>query len=300
MPDMMEKMDIAFPHLGIYLKDVPQSITIGSFSIALYGICIAAAMLAGILLAAHMAKKTGWDPNIIWDISIWLIIFAIIGARLYYVIFFWDAYKDNPLQIFNLRAGGLAIYGGIIACVIVVFVYCKVKKVNPFRLLDTAAYGLVLGQIIGRWGNFFNREVFGGYTDSLLAMRLPVAMVRSRDITETVASHIAQGTNYIQVHPTFLYEGLWNLGLLILMLLWTGHKKFEGEITLLYFFGYGIGRAWIEYIRTDQLYITGTKIPVSIVVSVIMIVFSVLMDIYARKRLADGTASHTGPKTPRA
>ncbi len=257
MPDMMGKMDIAFPHLGIYLKDVPQSITIGSFSIALYGICIAAAMLAGILLAAHMAKKTGWDPNIIWDISIWLIIFAIIGARLYYVIFFWDAYKDNPLQIFNLRAGGLAIYGGIIACVIVVFVYCKVKKVDPFRLLDTAAYGLVLGQIIGRWGNFFNREVFGGYTDSLLAMRLPVAMVRSRDITETVASHIAQGTNYIQVHPTFLYEGLWNLGLLILMLLWTGHKKFEGEITLLYFFGYGIGRAWIEYIRTDQLYITG-------------------------------------------
>lgn len=300
MPDMMEKMDIAFPHLGIYLKDVPQSITIGSFSIALYGICIAAAMLAGILLAAHMAKKTGWDPNIIWDISIWLIIFAIIGARLYYVIFFWDAYKDNPLQIFNLRAGGLAIYGGIIACVIVVFVYCKVKKVNPFRLLDTAAYGLVLGQIIGRWGNFFNREVFGGYTDSLLAMRLPVAMVRSRDITETVASHIAQGTNYIQVHPTFLYEGLWNLGLLILMLLWTGHKKFEGEITLLYFFGYGIGRAWIEYIRTDQLYITGTKIPVSIVVSVIMIVFSVLMDIYARKRLADGTASHSSPKSPEA
>ena len=131
-------------------------------------------------------------------------------------------------------------------------------------------------------------------------MRLPVAMVRSRDITETVASHIAQGTNYIQVHPTFLYEGLWNLGLLILMLLWTGHKKFEGEITLLYFFGYGIGRAWIEYIRTDQLYITGTKIPVSIVVSVIMIVFSVLMDIYARKRLADGTASHSSPKSPEA
>ncbi len=300
MPDMMGKMDIAFPHLGIYLKDVPQSITIGSFSIALYGICIAAAMLAGILLAAHMAKKTGWDPNIIWDISIWLIIFAIIGARLYYVIFFWDAYKDNLLQIFNLRAGGLAIYGGIIACVIVVFVYCKVRRVNPFRLLDTAAYGLVLGQIIGRWGNFFNREVFGGYTDSLLAMRLPVAMVRSRDITEAVASHIAQGTNYIQVHPTFLYEGLWNLGLLILMLLWTGHKKFEGEITLLYFFGYGIGRAWIEYIRTDQLYITGTKIPVSIVVSVIMIVFSVLMDIYTRKRLADGTASHSSPKSPEA
>ena len=300
MPDMMGKMDIAFPHLGIYLKDVPQSITIGSFSIALYGICIAAAMLAGILLAAHIAKKTGWDPNIIWDISIWLIIFAIIGARLYYVIFFWDAYKDNLLQIFNLRAGGLAIYGGIIACVIVVFVYCKVRRVNPFRLLDTAAYGLVFGQIIGRWGNFFNREVFGGYTDSLLAMRLPVAMVRSRDITEAVASHIAQGTNYIQVHPTFLYEGLWNLGLLILMLLWTGHKKFEGEITLLYFFGYGIGRAWIEYIRTDQLYITGTKIPVSIVVSVIMIVFSVLMDIYTRKRLADGTASHSSPKSPEA
>ncbi len=193
MPDMMGKMDIAFPHLGIYLKDVPQSITIGSFSIALYGICIAAAMLAGILLAAHIAKKTGWDPNIIWDISIWLIIFAIIGARLYYVIFFWDAYKDNLLQIFNLRAGGLAIYGGIIACVIVVFVYCKVRRVNPFRLLDTAAYGLVLGQIIGRWGNFFNREVFGGYTDSLLAMRLN----RSGSFSYRAGNELYSGASYL-------------------------------------------------------------------------------------------------------
>jgi phosphatidylglycerol:prolipoprotein diacylglycerol transferase len=288
MQEMMEDYDIAFPHLGIYLRNVPKTFSIGNFSVAIYGILIAAAMLAGICMAAHMAKRTKWRPDVVWDVSIWLIIFAIIGARIYYVVFFWDYYRDDPLQVFNLRGGGLAIYGGVIACILVIFVFCKMRKINTFRLLDTAAYGLVLGQIIGRWGNFFNREVFGGYTDSLLAMRLPIAMVRDRDITEGVAAHIAAGTNYIQVHPTFLYEGLWNLGVLLVMLLVTKHKKFQGEITLLYFLGYGAGRAWIEYIRTDQLYITGTKIPVSIVVSVIMMTFAVVCDIVVRARLRSG------------
>jgi phosphatidylglycerol:prolipoprotein diacylglycerol transferase len=276
MPNLMGAMDIAFPHLGIYLHNVPKTLQIGPFTIAMYGIMIATAMLVGLTLSAHMAKANGIAPDTIWDISIWLIVFAIVGARIYYVIFFFDAYKDNLLQIFNLRGGGLAIYGGIIADVIVIILYCRHKKVKTFCLLDTAAYGLLAGQIIGRWGNFFNREVFGGYTDSLFAMRLPVEMVRQRDITEQVAAHIADGTNYIQVHPTFLYEGLWNLGILIILLLVLKHKKFDGEITALYFLGYGIGRAWIEYIRTDQLYIGETHIPVSIVFSVIMIGVSLI------------------------
>lgn len=291
MPEIMGSGDIAFPHLGIYLHNVPKSFTIGNFTVALYGVMIALAMLCGILTAAHMAKKTHWKQEIVWDVAIWLIVFCIIGARIYYVIFFWDFYKDNPLQIFNLRGGGLAIYGGVIAGIIVVAVFCRIRKLNAFRLMDTAAYGLLVGQIIGRWGNFFNREVFGGYTDSLLAMRLPVDAVRARDITEEVASHIASGTNYIQVHPTFLYEGLWNLGVLIVMLLLTKHKKFQGEMTIVYFIGYGSGRAWIEYIRTDQLYITGTRIPVSIVVSAVMIVVAVVCDIVVRVLLHQGKLS---------
>lgn len=301
MQDMMDTMDIAFPHLGIYLRNVPKTIMIGNFSIAIYGIIIALAMICGILMAAHMARKTGLKPDTVWDISIWLIIFSIVGARLYYVIFMWDSYKDNLLQIFNLRAGGLAIYGGIIAAVITLLIYCRVKKQNPRLLMDTAAYGLVLGQIIGRWGNFFNREVFGRYTDSLFAMRIPVAMVRPMDITADIEAHMSAGTNYIQVHPTFLYEGLWNLALLIVMRLFLKHKKFDGEITLLYFGGYGIGRAWIEAIRTDQLYLIGTKIPVSMVLGIAMAVVCLILEVIARtgirrgKKLPLTTASGAAP-----
>lgn len=290
MQDMMGEMDIAFPHLGIYLRNVPKTITIGNFSIAIYGIIIALAMICGILMAAHMAKKTGLTPDTVWDISIWLIIFSIVGARIYYVIFMWDSYKDDLIQIFNLRAGGLAIYGGIIASVITLLIYCRAKKKNALLLMDTAAYGLVLGQIIGRWGNFFNREVFGRYTDSLFAMRLPVSMVRPMDITQDIASHMSAGTNYIQVHPTFLYEGLWNLALLIVMRLFLKHKKFDGEITLLYFGGYGIGRAWIEAIRTDQLYLIGTKIPVSMVLGIVMAAICLILEVAARTRIRHGKA----------
>lgn len=292
MQDIMGEMDIAFPHLHIYLKNVPKTIQIGNFSIAMYGIVIAIGMLFGILLAAKIAKKTGQDPNIYWDISIWLIIFSIIGARIYYVIFYWDAYKDNPLQIFNLRGGGLAIYGGVIGGVITAIVYCRIHHLNVVELMDTAAFGLILGQIIGRWANFFNREVFGEYTDSLFAMRLPISMVRERDVSESIASHIVEGTNYIQVHPTFLYESMWNLGVLILMLILLKHRKYNGEETLLYFGGYGLGRAWIEYIRTDQLYLIGTTIPVSMVLAIIMVVVSLFLHLYVKKRLHDGKSLH--------
>ena len=203
----------------------------------------------------------------------------------------WDMYKDDPVQIFNLRGGGLAIYGGIIAGFITIYVYCKVKKQKFPLVLDTVMYGLLVGQILGRWGNFFNREVFGEYTDNLLAMRIPVSMVRERDISASIAAHMTEGTNYIQVHPTFLYEGLWNLALLIFLLLYLKHKKFDGEIALLYFAGYGIGRAIIESIRTDQLYITGTTIPVSMALGIAMAVVSIAADIVIRTKLRRNTAN---------
>lgn len=275
MAEQMGQMDIAFPNLGIYLSNVPQAFYIGGFRVALYGCMIALGMLLGILTAARIAGKTGQSEETYWDISIWLIVFSVIGARIYYVIFFWDAYKDDLSQIFNLRAGGLAIYGGVIGGVLTAYVYCTVKKLYLPEVLDTTVYGLLVGQIIGRWGNFFNREVFGGYSDGLLAMRLPIDAVRSRDITAELSAHIAEGTNYIQVHPTFLYEGLWNLGVLLLLLVYLRRRRFKGEIFLLYMAGYGIGRAWIESIRTDQLYITGTSIPVNLVMGVVLAAVSV-------------------------
>ena len=286
MAEMMGDMDIAFPNLGIYLRNVPKTIMIGNFGIALYGIVIAIGMILGLTMSARIAKKTGQDPDVIWDLAAPLIIFSILGARIYYVIFMWDFYKDDPIQILNIRGGGLAIYGGIIAGVITLYIYCKVKKQKFPLVLDTVMYGLLVGQILGRWGNFFNREVFGEYTDSLLAMRIPVSMVRERDISPLIAAHMTEGTNYIQVHPTFLYEGMWNLAVLVFLLLYLKHKKFDGEIALFYFAGYGIGRALIESIRTDQLYITGTKIPVSMVLGIVMAVSAIAADLVIRARLA--------------
>ena len=285
MQDIMDVADIAFPHLGIYLRNVPRSFSIFGFSIAFYGVIIGLGIFCGILLAAHIAKKEQLNPDLIWDFAIYAIIFSIIGARIYYVIFRWDLYQDDLLSIFNTRKGGLAIYGAVIAAFITLWVYCRVKKQKFLQIADICVPALVLGQIIGRWGNFMNREVFGEYTDSLLAMRLPIDEVRSSDISESIASHIIEGTNYIQVHPTFLYEGLWNLALLLFMLVYRQHKKFQGEMWLLYLGGYGLGRAWIEGIRTDTLFIPHTTIAVSQVLAAVLFVAALIADLAVRIRL---------------
>ena len=265
MQNMMDTMDIAFPHLGIYLRNVPKTITIGNFSIALYGIVIAIGMLCGIWLASRIAKKTGQNPDTYWDISIWLIIFSIIGARVYYVIFFWDAYKDDPIQIFNLRGGGLAIYGGVIAGVLAVYFVSRRKKIPFPAMLDCLCYGLLLGQIIGRWGNFMNREAFGAETTVFCRMGLT-----------------APDGATVYVHPTFLYESLWNLGVL-LFLLWfdeAGKRRFDGHCITLYFLLYGLGRFWIEGLRTDSLYIGGSGIRVSQALSLALVLASAALLLY--------------------
>ncbi len=289
MQDIMGNMDIAFPNLGIYLRDVPKSFSVFGFTIALYGVIIAIGVLGGVLLAAHVAKLEELDADLIWDFAIYAIIFSIIGARIYYVVFRWDAYKDNLLDVFNLRNGGLAIYGAVIAAFLTLWIYCRRKKQSFLQIADICVPGLVLGQIIGRWGNFTNREVFGEYTDNLLAMRLPAQMVRTADISETIAAHMAEGTNYIQVHPTFLYESLWNLALLCIMLVYRKHKKFEGEQWLLYLGGYGLGRAWIEGIRTDTLFIPHTTVAVSQVLAAALFVTALAADIYVRWRIGKNT-----------
>ena len=278
---------ISFPNLGIHLENVGQSISVFGFEIAYYGMIIGLGVIAGILMAVHEAKRTKQDPDTYYDLAMYAVVLSVIGARIYYVIFSWDSYKDDLLSIFNIRQGGLAIYGGVITAIIVVFVFARVKKLSFGQMTDTAGLGLILGQIIGRWGNFFNREAFGEYTDNLLAMRLPLDAVRSSDVTELMREHmeVIDGISYIQMHPTFLYESLWNLAVLVGLLLWRKHKKFQGEIFLLYLLGYGVGRFWIEGLRTDQLLIPGMELPVSQVLAVVLVVVSTFTIVLLRKKV---------------
>lgn len=280
----MEKM-IEFPNLGIRLSSVGDHITVFGYDIAFYGIIIGIGILAGIFIAAAEAKRTGQDPDDYYDLAIYAVIFSIIGARIYYVAFSWDMYRGDWKSILNIREGGLAIYGGVIAAIITVLIFARIKNMSAPLIFDTAGLGLVAGQAIGRWGNFFNREAFGEYTDNLLAMRLPMEAVRSSDITETMRRHIetVDGIACIQVHPTFLYESLWCLMVLLLLLLYRRHKKFDGEVFLLYLFGYGLGRVWIEGLRTDQLLIPGTAVPVSQVLAGALIVASFFLIVYNRR-----------------
>ena len=281
-------MNINFPNLHIYLEHVGKTIRIGNFEIAYYGLTLAVAMMAGLWVAMREAKRSDQNPDNYFDLAIIAIICSLIGARIYYVIFAWDRYKDNLWQVFNFRQGGLAIYGAVIAEIITTYLFCKKRKMKFPLVCDTAGLGLITGQIIGRWGNFFNRECFGGYTDNLLAMQLPVNAVRSGEITESIAAHILtiDGVDYIQVHPTFLYESLWNLALLLFLLWYIRRKKFDGEVFLLYLFGYGVGRFWVESLRTDQLLIPVLQVPVSMVVGAVMAAVSAVWIIVMRRKVA--------------
>lgn len=258
-------MQIYFPHLGIFLEHVGKSFSVFGFEIAYYGCTMALGILVGYLLAAREAKRTGQNPEDYLDMLLYAVIFALVGARIYYVVFSWDNYKNDLLSIFNLRQGGLAIYGGIIGAFLTVYFFTKKRKLSYTKMLDTACVGLVAGQIIGRWGNFFNREAFGDYCDGLFAMQLPVSAVRKGEITQKMWDNLQTigGIDFIQVHPTFLYEGLWNLGVLLFLYWYRDRKKFQGELVLWYLTLYGAGRFWIEALRTDQLLIPGIGFPVS-------------------------------------
>lgn len=297
--------NIRFPNLGIELPNVPSGIDIFGYHIAFYGIVIGIGMLLGWLLAEWMAKKTGQNTEIYLDFALVAIIFSVICTRLFYVIFNFSEYKDNLWSILYIRDGGLMIYGGIFGGVVSAIVYSKVKKYPFWLLCDTACVGLITGQILGRWGNFFNREAFGKYTNSLFAMQLdlrdvasdfsmPINELQTKFAGKTAAFNRiieirdkvvpVNGIDYIQVHPTFLYESVWNICLLIFLLIYTKHKKFDGEVMLLYFVGYGLGRIWMEGLRTDQLFLWGTPIPISQVISAVIVIVGIAIILYKRHK----------------
>ncbi|MGN0435089.1 MAG: prolipoprotein diacylglyceryl transferase [Wujia sp.] len=298
-------LDIKFPNLGLTLRNVKEGFTIFGFEIKFYGIIIALGFLVAFIVVSKEAKRTGQNDEDYLDFLLWLVIPAILGARIYYVLFSLDDYVEKGkgfwqtfVDMINIRNGGLAIYGGVIAGVIVAIIFCRKRKLNFFLMADTVAMGLLIGQIMGRWGNFFNREAFGEYTDSLFAMAIPTdyfvgngsvnSLVDAGVITQKMATNLAtyDGMNWIMVHPTFLYESLWNIGVLIFIILYRKHKKFDGEIGLIYLWGYGLGRVWIEGLRTDSLILPGINMRASQLLAAICVLAASI--ILVKKRLDYG------------
>lgn len=296
--------EIRFPHLGIVLKNVLDGFSIGGFEVRFYGIVIALGFILGYVVIAKEAKRTNQDPELYLDYMLWLVIPAILGARIYYVLFSLDEYikdgqslKDTILGMLNIRGGGLAIYGGVLAGIITLIIFARKKKISIMLMFDTCVMGLLVGQILGRWGNFFNREAFGAYTDSLFAMAIPVewfggknyllSTVNNGIITQDMIDNVLMvgSKEFVQVHPTFLYESLWNLGVLLVIFLYRRHKKFDGEMFAMYVWGYGLGRVWIEALRTDSLMLPGTNFKVSQLLAALCVICSSIYIVYQRMKL---------------
>jgi len=260
---------ISFPMLGGLRLNPPSYFTLFGHPIYFYGVLIGLGFLLGIAFCSKRARRFGLKEDDIYDVMIWLIPCSIIGARTYYVLFQLGYYVQHPDELFAIRNGGLAIYGGVIAGVLVAYLVCRRKKIPFPAMLDCLCFGLLIGQIIGRWGNFLNREAFGAETEVFCRMGL------------TDASGAT-----IYVHPTFLYESLWNLGVL-LFLLWfekSGKRRFDGHCMSLYFLLYGLGRFWIEGLRTDSLYLGGTGIRISQALSLVLVIVSAALLVYKHRQ----------------
>lgn len=251
---------ITFPNLGLEFNISRAMFTIGDFSVYWYGFIISCGLILAVIYGYFECKRIKFNTDDFFNMLIISIPVSIICARLYYVIFNFSLYKDNLLSIINIRNGGLAIYGGIIGAALVIFLYCKKKKINMGIVLDILAIGLLIGQAIGRWGNFVNGEAFGSVT------ALPWAMSIKTD-----GATIAE-----MVHPTFLYESVWNLVGIFILLLQKKRKKFEGELFCDYMIWYGLGRFFIEGLRADSLYIGEFRVSQVLSLLIFIIAFIII------------------------
>ena len=243
---------ISFPSLGLEFDPI-RELSIGPLNIHLYGLIIGLGMILGAVYAMKRSERFGINEDLVLDGFLWIAPFAIVCARIYYCVFAWDQYADNPISVLYIWEGGIAVYGSIIGAIVGILVFCKVKKVDVTAALDLIAVAFLIGQFIGRWGNFFNREAFGGETDSFLRMGLYNAY------TGVTTYH----------HPTFLYESLWNMVGFVILHFASNKRKYDGQIALGYVTWYGLGRFWIEGLRTDSLYIPETTIRVSQLLAVV-------------------------------
>ena len=274
----MNKM-INFPNLHIHWGNVGRKVELFGVETTYFGILLGVAILIGIVLTMWLAHRSGQEAEEYLNLSVFVVIAGIIGARLYYVLFGFEQFKGHWTKIFNLRSGGLAFYGALIAGVIAVFVYCKRQGLIVWKVLDTIVPALLIGQILGKLGNFFNREAFGEYTDGLFAMQLPIESVSAEEVTEKMRQNVEKidGVNMIQVSPSFLYEIKLCLLILIGLLIYRRFEVYKGEIFLLYIISYGAGRFFIEMGRVDKLRTLIFKLPVSQVVAVVSVIIAMIL-----------------------
>lgn len=243
---------ISFPGLGLELNP-SNSISLGPLTIHWYGVIIATGLLLAVMYCSRRSKEFGFSQDDLLDGVLWVTPFAIVCARLYYCFFEWRSYAADPISVLYIWQGGIAIYGGVLGTIIGIVVFCKIKKIKISAVLDLVSLGFLIGQALGRWGNFFNREAFGETTSSFLRMGL------YNTVTQTVEYH----------HPTFLYESVWNLVGLIGLHFLSKRRQYDGQIALGYAAWYGLGRAMIEGLRTDSLYIPGTGLRVSQLLAIV-------------------------------
>ena len=276
---------VQFPGLGLSFELNRVAFSIGGMNIYWYGVCIAVGLCLALVFAFRHCQEFGVDPDAMVDVILIGTVCAVIGGRAFYVATAPFEYASFA-EMLDIRLGGVAIYGAVIAAFLSGYFACRWRKVPILPMFDLAGMGFLLGQGIGRWGNFVNCEAFGGYTDSLFAMRIKRSIVNESMISQELLENLIteNGIEYIQVHPTFLYESMWNLGLLLFMLWYRKRKKFTGEMLLIYLTGYGIGRAWIEGLRTDQLLIPGTELAVSQVLSMVIAVISLAVLLFHRRK----------------
>ena len=242
---------IAFPSLGIEV-DPSSTIQLGPLSIHWYGVIIAVGLMLAVLYACGRSRQFGMTVDDLTDGVLCIVPFAILCARLYYCIFQWDSYKANPIEILYIWEGGLAIYGGVIGAAIGILVFARVKKLKVGAVLDITSLGFLIGQSLGRWGNFFNREAFGAETDSFLRMGLYKMVAANGTIQPSATMYY--------YHPTFLYESLWNAVGFVLLHFLSKRRKYDGQIALGYLAWYGLGRTFIEGLRTDSLYLGNFRV----------------------------------------
>lgn len=274
----MREAVISFPMFGeSFAIDPPYCFEIGSFKIYFYGVIIALGFILAIVYAAKNHRRFDIAMDTVYDLLLWAVIAAVIGARAYYCAFNWELYASDPISVLYIRDGGLAIYGGVIGAVLALIIACRIKKIPVWPAFDIMSFGLLIGQLVGRWGNFFNREAYGYETGVFCRMGLTL------------------DGRTIYVHPTFLYESLWNLaGLILLHVYSKRHRKYQGQFFILYVFWYGLGRAFIEGLRSDSLWLIPGVIRVSQLLAAVSMLAALAVYLVNARRVKAGLAPLLG------